>query len=106
MNDAGPLLLWGEFVVDLQRLLLDKGVKTPLFVIGGAVRDAYKRAHITDVDIAVDGDALRIAKQVADWLDADIYVMDRERGVARVFVKRESDTILLDFARFRGRDPL
>ena len=102
MNDAGPLLLWGEFVVDLQRLLLDKGVKTPLFVVGGAVRDAYKRAHITDVDIAVDGDALRIAKQVADWLDADIYVMDRERGVARVFVKYESDTILLDFARFRG----
>ena len=50
----------------------------------------------------MDGDALRIAKQVADWLDADIYVMDRERGVARVFVKRESDTILLDFARFRG----
>ena len=73
-----------------------------MFVVGGAVRDAYKRAHITDVDIAVDGDALRIAKQVADWLDADIYVMDRERGVARVFVKRESNTILLDFARFRG----
>ena len=102
MNDAGPLLEWGEFVTDLQRLLLDKEVKTPLFVVGGAVRDAYKRAHITDVDIAVDGDALRIAKQVADWLDADIYVMDRDRGVARVFVKREPDTILLDFARFRG----
>ncbi len=102
MSDAGPLLEWSEFVYDLQRLLREKGVATPLYVVGGAVRDAYKRAGITDVDIAVDGDALRIAKKVADWLDADIYIMDRERGVARVFVKRESGAILLDFARFRG----
>ncbi len=102
MSDVGPLLEWSEFVYDLQRLLRSKGVATPLYVVGGAVRDAYKRAGITDVDIAVDGDALRIAKNVADWLDADIYIMDRERGVARVFVKRESGAILLDFARFRG----
>jgi len=102
MSDAGPLLEWSEFVYDLQRLLRDKGVATPLYVVGGAVRDAYKRADITDVDIAVDGDAIGIAKNVANWLDADIYIMDRERGVARVFVKRESGAILLDFARFRG----
>ncbi|MCY4021606.1 MAG: hypothetical protein OXG39_19560 [Chloroflexi bacterium] len=102
MSDAGPLLQWSELVYDLQRLLRDKGVTTPLYVVGGAVRDAYKRAAITDVDIAVDGDAIGIAKQVADWLDADIYIMDRERGVARVFLKRESGAFLLDFARFRG----
>lgn len=102
MSDAGPLLAWSEFVYDLQRLLRDKGVTTPLYVVGGAVRYAYQRAAITDIDIAVDGDALRIAKKVVDWLDADIYIMDRERGVARVFVKRESGAILLDFARFRG----
>ncbi len=102
MSDVAPRLEWSEFVYDLQRLLRDKGVTTPLYVVGGAVRDAYKRAEITDIDIAVDGDALSIAKKIADWLDADIYIMDRERGVARVFVKRGSGAILLDFARFRG----
>lgn len=102
MSDAGPLLVWSEFVYDLQSLLRDKNVTTPLYIVGGAVRDAYKRAAITDIDIAVDGDAIGIAKHVADWLDADIYVMDRDRGVARVFIKRESGAILLDFARFRG----
>ncbi len=102
MSNAAPRLEWSEFVYDLQRLLRDKGVTTPLYVVGGAVRDAYKRAEITDIDIAVDGDALSIAKKIADWLDADIYIMDRERGVARVFVKRGSGAILLDFARFRG----
>lgn len=105
MSEARPLLAWSEFVYELQRLLRDKGVKTPLYIVGGAVRDAYKRAAITDIDIAVDGDAIKVARNVADWLDADIYIMDRERGVARVFVKRTSDTsgpILLDFARFRG----
>lgn len=105
MAEARPLLAWSEFVYELQRLLRDKDVNTPLYIVGGAVRDAYKRAAVTDIDIAVDGDAIKVARNVADWLDADIYIMDRERGVARVFVKRTSDTsepILLDFARFRG----
>lgn len=102
MSDGKPLLAWSDFVYDLQRLLRGKGVTTPLYIVGGAVRDAYKRAEITDVDIAVGGDALRIAKQVANWLDADIYIMDRERGVARVYVKRGAGSILLDFARYRG----
>ncbi len=102
MSESAARLLWSDFVYDLQRLLRDKGVKTPLYIVGGATRDAYKRAAITDIDIAVDGDALRIAKNVADWFDADIYIMDRERGVARVFVKRGSGVVLLDFARFRG----
>lgn len=102
MSDSNPLLAWSEFVYELQQLLVAKKVTTPLFLVGGAVRDAYKRAEITDLDIAVDGDAVRIARRVSNWLDADIYIMDRERSVARVFVKRGSGTILLDFARFRG----
>ena len=102
MNEFAPRLAWSEFVYDLQKLLRQNEIKTPLYIVGGSVRDAYLRAEITDIDIAVNGDALKIARQVADWLDADIYIMDRERGVARVFVKSDDGTFLLDFARFRG----
>ena len=102
MNEFAPRLTWSDFVYDLQKLFRQNEIKTPLYIVGGSVRDAYLRAEITDIDIAVNGDALKIARQVADWLDADIYIMDRERGVARVFVKSDDGTFLLDFARFRG----
>lgn len=102
MNKAPLLLVWPALVHELRALYRSRNSRTPLYLVGGSVRDAYLRVETTDVDIAVDGDALRIARQSADWLDADLYIMDRERGVARVFVERDSKTILVDFARFRG----
>ncbi len=102
MNEFVPRLAWSEFVYDLQKLLRQNEINTPLYIVGGSVRDAYRRAEITDIDIAVNGDALKIARQVADWLDADIYIMDRERGVARVFINTVDGALLIDFARFRG----
>ena len=77
--------------------------EAPLYIVGGSVRNAYLGLAITDVDIAVDGDAVQAARLVADRWNADIYVMDREREVARVFAERVGQTILVDFARFRGR---
>lgn len=102
MSDPLPQLSWTDFVYDLARLLRTRKIDTELYLVGGAVRDAYLRRAITDVDIAVDGDAISLARRVADWLDGDIYVMDRERGVARVFVTRQGERICADFARFRG----
>ena len=102
MSDEAPRLSWTDFVHDLSTLLRNQEIDTPLFLVGGAVRDAYLRGAITDVDIAVDGDAVALARQVADWLDADIYVMDRERGVARVLVNQDGERICVDFARLRG----
>ena len=102
VNNLSPPLVWPAFVLELQALYANKAPRIPLYLVGGSVRDACLRIETTDVDIAVDGDALGIARQTADWLDADLYIMDRERGVARVFVERDSKTILVDFARFRG----
>ena len=102
MNDPRPNLSWPEFVHDLAQLLRAREIETPLYLVGGAVRDAYLRRKITDIDIAVDGDAISLARQVTDWLDGDIYIMDRERGVARVFLTKSGQRLRVDFAQFRG----
>lgn len=102
MNEPRPNLAWTDFVYDLAQLLRTRKIDTPLYLVGGAVRDAYLRRPITDIDIAVDGDAVGLGRRLADWLDGDIYVMDRERGVARVFVTRQGERLCVDFARFRG----
>jgi len=102
MNDPLPQLSWTDFVYDIAHLLRTREIDTPLYLVGGAVRDAYLRREITDIDIAVAGDAVSVARRVTDWLDGDIYVMDRERGVARVIVTLQDQRICVDFARFRG----
>lgn len=106
MSDSGAALSWPDHVYKLCDRLRQIAADTPMFLVGGAVRDAYRGAAITDIDIAVDGDAPALAKQVSRSFDADSYVMDWERGVARVFLTSDSGTILLDFARFRGEDLL
>ena len=103
MDDLRPQLSWTDFVHELALLLKKHDIETPLYLVGGAVRDAYLRRAVTDIDIAVDGDAIALARRITDWLDGDIYVMDRERGVARVFVTRQRERICVDFARIRGR---
>ena len=102
MNDPRPNLLWTDLVHDLVQLLRKRNIDTPLYLVGGAVRDACLRRAITDIDIAVDGDAVGLARQLADWLEGDVYVMDRERGVARALLTRQGERFCVDFARFRG----
>ena len=102
MNKPPIRLAWTDFVLDLQDLLILKRVMTPMYIVGGAVRDAYRRAEIKDIDITVDGDAIQLARKIANWLEGDIFVMDVERGVARVFVSILDDSVTLDFASFRG----
>lgn len=100
--DYARSLAWTDFILDLQDLLHEKQLDTPLYIVGGAVRDAYLRGAIKDIDIAVDGDAIAIARQLTDWLDGDIFIMDRERGVSRVFLETEEGRLILDIAQFRG----
>lgn len=102
MSDFVPSLSWTDFVYDLGELLGAQVIETPVYLVGGAVRDAYLRGAIKDIDIAVDGDAIGLARRVTDLLNADVYIMDRERGVARVFVTYQGENIYVDFARFRG----
>ena len=102
MSDPRPQLAWADFVLYLAEFLQTRQVDAPLYLVGGAVRDAYLRRPTTEIDIAVDGDAISLARRVADWLDGDIFVMDRERGVARVLLTRSGERLSADFARFRG----
>ena len=102
MNDPVIRLPWPAFVYELAELIKSISNAPPLYLVGGAVRDAYLRRAIGDIDVAVDGDAIMLARLVADAWKADIYIMDRERDVARVFVSRDDRAFTIDFARFRG----
>lgn len=102
MNDSSTRLLWPPVVYELAQSFQSFPKQPPVYLVGGAVRDAYLRRAVGDIDIAVNGDAIALARWVTDAWQADIYIMDRERGVARVFVKCCERAVTIDFARFRG----
>lgn len=74
----------------------------PVYLVGGAVRDALLGRVSHDLDFVVPANAIKLAFAVADALGVPAYVLDRERDTGRVILA--DSHISLDFARFRGAD--
>ena len=75
--------------------------KIPVYLVGGAVRDALLGRITYDLDFVVPEQAIALAFHVGDALGMPAFVLDRERDIARVVL---ADDTNLDFARFRGDD--
>lgn len=76
-----------------------------VFIVGGAVRDALLSRPIHDFDFVLSGDALRIARKLADKLGAAYYPLDAERGTARViYTDQAGMRHTLDFATMLDHD--
>lgn len=55
----------------------------PIYLVGGAVRDLLRGAEVADVDLAVEGDAVAVASQLAERLGGE--AVEHERfGTATV----------------------
>jgi len=72
--------------------------RVSIALVGGSVRDLLLGRAPHDLDFAVLGDAVGLARAVANALGGAFYVMDAARGTARVIV----DGLTLDFSRCRG----
>lgn len=96
-------LFWPDWILDLQEILLGQPNLPDIFVVGGAVRDALLHRPVKDIDLATPEHAIRLARRITDILDGDIFVMDEERGVARVFFRtQEGEQLTIDVADFRA----
>lgn len=70
-----------------------------VWLVGGAVRDLWLGASVRDWDLAVERDAIGVARAIANALQADVYVLDAEHDTARVI----HGDAHLDLAGLRGR---
>lgn len=82
----------------------------PIFLVGGAVRDAFLNRRSYDLDFATGGDSLRMARRLADELGAAYFPLDSVRKVARLVIRSSEDIIQaggqirVDFSAFQGAD--
>lgn len=74
----------------------------PVYLVGGAVRDALLNRVSHDLDFVVPHHAIQMAFKAANALNAPAYVLDQKRDTGRVVLPEAGTT--LDFACYRGAD--
>jgi tRNA nucleotidyltransferase/poly(A) polymerase len=85
------------------RFLQSRSVRA--YLVGGYVRDRLLGRESHDVDFAVEGDALGLARAVADWMRGSFVPLDDERGTGRVVTRDEhGQRLFVDFAVLQGGD--
>jgi poly(A) polymerase len=97
----------GNFLLNFPPILNSVRAALPdgliVYLVGGAVRDAFLGRPIHDLDFALEKDAIKLARLVANSLKADFYPLDTERDTGRVIGTTEAGArIMMDFAAFRG----
>ncbi len=60
----------------------------PGFLVGGSLRDTILDRDVSDVDLAVRGDAPSFARALAEHLDGHFVLLDESRGIARIVLDR------------------
>jgi tRNA nucleotidyltransferase/poly(A) polymerase len=93
----------GSVAARVSRFLQDRSVKA--YLVGGYVRDRLLGQESHDVDFAIEGDALGLARTVADWMRGPFVPLDEERGTGRVVTRDEhGQRVFIDFVVLQGRD--
>ncbi len=74
----------------------------PVYLVGGAVRDAVLGQSSHDLDFACKN-GIQLARKVANELSAAFFILDESFDTARVIFQPEGEErTILDFAGFRG----
>lgn len=77
----------------------------PVYLVGGAVRDVLLGLPIHDLDFALAGDVLGLARRTANLLGGAYFPLDEERQTGRVILTGAAGRRqVLDFAALRGPD--
>jgi poly(A) polymerase len=79
------------------------GEGEPVFLVGGAVRDAILSEPRRDFDFVFTGSVRQKAKKIADRIGGDFYPLDENRQMMRVlWYPLPGEAITLDFSKMQG----
>lgn len=103
MHTIADFLVEADAAAILTRLRAALGHRnSECYLVGGYIRDGLLGRASRDIDLTVAGDAVALAREVADALDARFVLLDEEHQVARVVLFQNEARWHLDFAATRG----
>ncbi len=101
LSDGGEIVPGGSLVEEICLFLRDRSAKA--YLVGGYVRDRLLGRVCQDIDFAVEGEAMAVARAVADRWKGAFVPLDEEHDTARAVLRDEKgQRLLVDFARLRG----
>lgn len=71
------------------------------WLAGGAVRDLLLGRPMLDLDVVTEGDAIGLARMLADQLGGSFVLLDEQHQVARAIVPVAGETLVVDWAGMR-----
>ncbi len=88
-------------LIERVRAFLPAGL--PVYLVGGAVRDAVLGRETHDLDFTLPFDALNFARSLAHKLSGAFFPLDEQNDTARIVLQNlDGSRDILDFAGFRG----
>lgn len=79
---------------------------TEVYIVGGAVRDAFLHLPLHDIDLVTPEDGRLLARHIANAFDGAYYPLDTSRGVGRAIITWNAERLIVDVAQLRGPDLL
>lgn len=95
-----PILSASDRLIPALRYLDEHDGKAA-YVVGGCIRDALLHRKILDIDLAVDGDGIALARRLADDTRGAFVPLDETTRTGRAVIHREWT---IDVASLRGGD--
>lgn len=93
----------GSIVEQIWHFLQERSIEA--YLVGGCVRDWLLGRFSHDIDFAVAGDGIELARQVANRTGGAFVLLDEERRTGRVVLHREDHRrLFIDFAQLQGDD--
>ena len=81
------------------------GQDVQAYLVGGCVRDRLLGRPVYDLDVAVAGDGLHLARRLANRFGGAYYPLDEMRGTGRAILRdQEGRHLVVDIAKLRGPD--
>ncbi len=100
MERHSAILGWSDAALDIAERLA--GGDWAVYVVGGAVRDAFLRRPIKDLDLVTAGSGIKLGRWLADQMGGAFYPLDSERDVGRALIETPEGRLVIDVAHLRS----
>lgn len=91
-------LMKNEYFKEVFSFLKEKKLAENSYLVGGSVRDLLLHRELKDLDFAIEGDSIKLAKEFSKIIDGTFVLLDEDFDIGRI-VKND---ITIDFSKLRG----